>query len=160
MSPSAGFLFAPSQVGPLLVIFRAADLLLGLPVAHVVEILRPLPADTVPGAPPFVTGLSLIRGLATPVVSMRALLDAPPGFPTRLAVLRTGPRRVALAVDAVEGLARAPAASFMEAPPLLTRIAAGALESVAALDGALLLVLEAGKLLGEGTWPATAESGA
>lgn len=143
-----------------LVLLRAAGLLLGLPIAHVVEILRPLPADPVPGAPLFVIGLSLIRGLATPVVSLRALLGAPPEPPTRLAVLRTGPRRAALAVDAVEGLARVPAASFTAAPPLLSRVASGALESVAALDGALLLVLETGRLLGDAAWSAAAEGGA
>lgn len=127
------------------VIVRAAELRCGIPLTHVVETLRPLPVDRIPGAPPGVEGLAVVRGDPTPVVSLRSLLGETPAPARRFVVLRTGSsRRVALAVDTVDGLARV---ALTDAPPLVARAAAGALEAVASLDGALMVVLEASRLL-------------
>ena len=131
----------------LLLLVRCAGSSFGLPVASILEIMRPLPVEAVPGAPAFLAGLAIIRGAATPVASMRAMLGAEPAPASRFVLLRTGTRRVALAVDTVTGLARIPETDLASAPPLVGRIASGALDSVAALDGALLLILETGRLL-------------
>lgn len=154
MMPGAETVSVPARAAPPLLLFRAAGLRFALPISHAVEILRPLSLDPVPGAPGFVLGISIVRGLATPVVSLRGLLGAACEEPSRLILLRVGARRVALAVEGVEGISPIPGSVFSGAPPLLGRVASGALEAVAALDGELLIVLEAGKLLGEAPWGA------
>jgi hypothetical protein len=43
---------------------RAGNLLCALPIEHVIEIMRPLPVEQIAGAPHYVRGLSIIRGVA------------------------------------------------------------------------------------------------
>jgi purine-binding chemotaxis protein CheW len=128
---------------------RARGRLCALPLAHVAEAMRPLPVEPVAGAPAFVLGLARIRGAATPVVDLGALLGAP-GEPaaTRFLTLRLGGRAAALAVEEVLGVRELGAASG-PLPPLLAGAPAEAVAEVGALDGELLFVLEAGSLVPE-----------
>jgi chemotaxis signal transduction protein len=45
------------------------------PLHHVAETMRPLPIESVAGTPSFVRGVSVIRGVPTPVVDLKALLE-------------------------------------------------------------------------------------
>jgi purine-binding chemotaxis protein CheW len=131
----------------LLVPLGSADC--AIPVEHVVEILRPLPVEKVPGSPAVVAGIAVVRGTPIPVLDFRRLLGAEPRTPSRFVVVRTGGRRVALAVDGVSGIERIPAEVLTAAPPLLSRAASDGLEAVSSLDGALVLVLRTAKLVPE-----------
>ena len=53
---------------------RAGDRVCAVPLAHVSEVMRPLPIEPLAGAPPFVPGLAIVRGKATPVVDLTAVL--------------------------------------------------------------------------------------
>ena len=104
-------------------------------------------------SPSFVQGLSIIRGVPTPVVDAGALLgatDAPRS--TRLVVLRLDARRVALAVEDVLGVRTIPAASLAELPPLLRDAAREVVSALGALDAELLIVLHASYLVPESVW--------
>jgi purine-binding chemotaxis protein CheW len=115
--------------------------------------MRPLPIEPLAGAPPFVLGLSLIRGIATPVVDVGALVGAKdsPAF-TRFVTLRLTDRRpVALAVEAVLGTRTLRGLGLSELPPLLRDANPHLIASIGALDRELLTVLETARLVPDAT---------
>ncbi|HVK74027.1 MAG TPA: chemotaxis protein CheW [Kofleriaceae bacterium] len=118
-----------------------------LPIAHVIETLRPPPIQPWPDAPPAVLGVARIRGVSVPVVDGATLLGAPAGGPpARLVTLRIGARQVALAVERVDGVRRLDAAARTALPPLL-RDDDGPIAAIAARDAELVLVLRSGRLV-------------
>ena len=127
-----------------------------LPLGHVVETLRPLPVEPLAGAPAFVQGLCVIRGVPRPVVDAARLLgaQAPGALPpdrsaARFVTVWAGARQVALAVDAVLGVRTVPPDSLQALPPLLHEAGAEAVAAVGRLDAELLLVLRSSRLLPE-----------
>lgn len=140
-----------------LLLVRARSRLCAVPLGHVVETMRPLPVEAAAGAPPFVKGISLIRGIPVPVVDLGALLGADgDAGTTRFVTLRIGDRRVALAVESIVGL-REVEPSLMEGlPPLLSQAGAGVVDAIGVLDARLLVVLRAARLLPDEVWRALA----
>lgn len=122
---------------------RIGERLCGIPLAHVVETMRPLPVEPVPESPPGVVGLAIIRGAATPVVDAASLLgeEEPPG---RLVTLRLGDRRVALALPEVLGVREVAPEIQDELPPLLAQNPA--VERLGVLDEKLFIVLRSAVL--------------
>jgi purine-binding chemotaxis protein CheW len=119
----------------------------GLPLEHVVEVMRPLPLERVADAREFVRGMSIIRGEPMAVVDARRLLGG--GESTvggRLVALRVGARRVALHVDEVLGVRTIAQEVLSEVPPLLAE-ASAARTALGALDGRLLELLDTARLL-------------
>src|SRR5579872_4717037 len=99
-------------------LLRVGELRLAIDLAHVIEIMRPLPVEPMAGTPDFVSGLSIIRGAPAPVVSMPSLLATGGGTPSRFVLVRAGGRRVALAVHEVQGIFDLSSASPEDLPPL------------------------------------------
>jgi purine-binding chemotaxis protein CheW len=125
------------------------------------EVMRPLPVEPLSGTPPFLLGLSVIRGAPVPVVDLGALVGSPePRETSRYLTVEAGARRVALALEAVLGVRELDATTFDRLPPLRADARADAIASVAALDRRLLLVLEAARLIPEELWRALTEAGA
>jgi len=120
---------------------RVATHTCALNLSHVIEVMRPLPIETLAGAPEMVSGLAVIRGAPLPVVALAALFNADQGASGRFVVVRARWRRVALAVDAVLGIRKFAPADFKEMPTLLRDAARGAVETIGALDSELLFVL-------------------
>jgi purine-binding chemotaxis protein CheW len=117
-----------------------------IPLTHVIETMRPLPIESVADMPPFVLGVSIVRGAPIPVVSVSALVGAPAGRPpTRFVTLLVDTR--VLAVDAVEGIVTLDAATLEAMPPLLAHAGAGVVAAIAPLDDRLLLVLQAARIV-------------
>ena len=137
-------------------VFRAGAQICALPLAQVVEILRPLPVQPLTGAPAFVLGMSVIRGTPAPVVDLSALLLGKPGRCSRFVMVRAGERRLAVAVDAVLGIREFQAALWSELPPLLRDARPEAIEAVGVLDQEALLALKTGTLVPEAVWESLA----
>jgi purine-binding chemotaxis protein CheW len=123
--------------------------LAAIPVESVSETLRPLPVDPVAGVPPFVVGLSVIRGVATPVVQLGRLISGSDGRAQRYVVVRSGKRPVALAVDGVVGVHALSRETVGELPPLVSGLQEGAVRELGVLDSELLLVLNTGRVVPE-----------
>lgn len=128
-------------------VVRAGHHTCALNLAHVLEVMRSMPVEPVAGAPEVVQGVSRIRGTPVPVVVLRTVLGLSSGAFTRLVMLRAGERRVALAVDEVIGIRRFPRTGRSPMPPLLGEAAAGAIETIGALDSELLLILNSARIV-------------
>lgn len=127
-----------------------ATRLCALPLAHVLETLRPQRLEPLNGAPPHVLGIALIRGVAQPVVDVARLLGERPGAShevSRYVTLRVDERRVALAVGEVLGIRAIAQKDLQPLPPLLRHAAQGTVAALAAFDAELLLVLDSARLL-------------
>ena len=148
------------NVGAVLV-FAAGTKIGALPVRHVLETMRPLPIDPLPGSAPFVDGLAMIRGQAVPVLNVAALLSgAPDAAINRFVTLRVGDRTVALAVSNVLGVAQSGSLNLTGVPPLLDGRVAQAVESIGRLDSQLLLVLNEASLVPPEAWADSAGAAA
>lgn len=130
--------------------------LCALPLESVVECFRPLPAQVVPGAPPFLLGVSIIRGAPVPVVDLSALVGQGGTRPGRFVLVRLGARRVALAVAGVVGTRSLDGNVLREAPPLLQ--GAEGVSAVGVHDEQLLLLLRPARIVPDEVWRAL-ESG-
>lgn len=135
-------------------IVRVGNVLCALPAAHAVETMRPMPVEAVAGAPPFVRGVSIIRGAPVPVVDLQLLFEGADHPCTRLVTVRVGDRRVALAVDSVIGLRVFGDSVAGDMPPLLGRAQADVVETIGTLDGHLLRVMNAGRWVPPQVWEA------
>jgi len=130
---------------------RAGGILCALPIEHVVETMRPLPIEPIAGAPPYVLGLSVMRGTPVPVVDLGLIVGVHSSSCTRLIAVRTAARTIALAVETVMGVSALAAETSRELPPLLREAATDTVAAVGALDRELIVFLSAARLVPEST---------
>src|SRR4051812_10230531 len=97
-------------------IFGVGRLLCALPLADVVETVRPLPVQPLAGAAAGLLGVAVIRGEAVPVVDAGRLLGDPEAVPSRFVPTATPRGTVAFATGEVVGV-RAVAPGGTEPPP-------------------------------------------
>ena len=127
-----------------------------VPLIHVLETMRPVPIEPIAGVPPFVRGVSIIRGVLTPVVDLGAILGMPDGVAERFVTLRLGDRQVALSVGEVLGVRELQASRIQELPPLLRGASPDVVATLSTLDEEVLTVLQAGWELPDDVWQALA----
>ena len=142
-----------SEISPVLVVMLGARAC-AFPLQHVAETMRPLPIEPIAGTPGFVRGVSVIRGLPTPVVDLKALLENSDNSLSygRFVTLKYDTRRVVTGVDSVVGLRNLDSAQLAELPPLLRDVTADLIESFGTLDAQLLLVLHAARIVPDEVW--------
>ena len=142
-----------SEISPVLVVMvgtRAG----AFPLRHVAETMRPIPIEPIAGMPGFVCGVSIIRGLPTPVVDLKALLENSDNSPSfgRFVTLKYDGRRVVIGVDSVVGVRNLDSAQLGELPSLLRDVAADLIDSFGILDAQLLLVLSTTRIVPDEVW--------
>jgi purine-binding chemotaxis protein CheW len=142
-----------NQIGIRTLIVRVDTTFCAIPLKDVIETMRPLPVKRVAGMPEFALGISVIRGMATPVVSLGAFLGVQGGEITRYVTVRVGSRQVAFAVDEVPGIREIDPATLQNYPPLLQNSEQELIEAVSRMDAQLLLILRSGWLLPETMFP-------
>lgn len=127
---------------------RAGSFLCALRLTDVVEIMRLLPIEPIAGAPPFVRGLSIVRGMPTLVVDIAHLLGGRAPSPQRQITVKVGTRIVALAVDSVLGVRSIETADAINPlPPLLREAASDTVSAIGRLDTDLLLFLDTARIV-------------
>jgi purine-binding chemotaxis protein CheW len=138
-----------------------------LALGDVRETMRPLPIEPLTGAPPFVLGVSIVRGFPAPVVDAGRLLCpsvllatpiASPS-PARFVSLKLGERTAVLVVDAVLDVRPLPVGILADIPLLLREAGDELVCVIGALDTKLLLVLEAARLIPDSVWSAIKATG-
>jgi purine-binding chemotaxis protein CheW len=135
-------------------VVRAQAYLCALPLHAVIETMRPLPIEPLAGVPPFVRGMSIIRGEPTPVIDLALLLGATRELPWRFVTVRSAGRQVALSVGAVAGIYDLDSRVMDQLPPLLRSAAAEFVQSVSILDEQFLFALRSGWELPLEVWQA------
>jgi purine-binding chemotaxis protein CheW len=121
-----------------------------LPLTHVLETMRPLPVQPIPGSPSFVRGLAIVRGEPIPVVDLACLMEGGKGSPRRWVMVRAGEAATVLEVDRILGVHSLPDQLLRDLPPLLQNADAEIVSAMGVLDAGLLLVLDQGRLLPDG----------
>ena len=133
-------------------VVKVGDVQCGLPIANVIEMMRPLPSRALANVPAFVTGVSRIRGMPTPVVDLGILLLGKPGVGGRVVTLQIGDRQVGVAVDGVVGVVDVKAGDVGELAPLLKGAAENHLTGLGQLDRDLFMALHASRVIPEALW--------
>lgn len=130
--------------------FFAQDLLFGVDVLQVQEIIRQVAITRVPLAPPTVSGLINVRGQIVTAIDLRRCLGLPERTPGQQAaglILQAREGWVALIVDEIGSVFELPDDTF-EPPPEILRGKLRALVSrVYTLPNRLLLVMDTEDLL-------------
>ncbi|MGH7284334.1 MAG: chemotaxis protein CheW [Polyangiaceae bacterium] len=136
-------------------LFRIGPCFGAVALASVAETMRPLPIDPLPDLPDFVLGVSVIRGVPTPVVDGAALFSiARSASPfARFITLKVDGRSVALAVDEISGIQELPALAA-DFPPLLRDATDGVVQAIGNLDARLLVVLRDARIVPASVWEA------
>ena len=109
-----------------------------------------VPSSPVPNAPPFVDGVTSVRGRVIPAMSLRARFGferAPHDLRTRLVVVRSGDRVVGLVVDTAREFAAISPAAIQPPPEGMADLSARYLQGTAHLGDRLVLVLDVAELL-------------
>jgi purine-binding chemotaxis protein CheW len=139
-------------LAPRYLLCRAEGVFLAIPVEQVHEIMRPLDL-VLAGGPAFLLGVAIVRGEPTPVLDAGALLGAPESSaPARFVTIRGTERTVAIAVQEVVGVVETSGDSFRSAPLLLASAESDAVQALGALDGSLMVLLNAVRALPDETW--------
>lgn len=147
------------SAGAASLVFRAGTLLCALRLDEVVETLRPLATRPLAGAPPWVRGIAIMRGVPVPVIDVARLLTGEPAGIGRFVAVRTERGPVALATGDVLGI-RAVAASgaatghaaLLTGGGAASRLVAG----VGMIDTEPLMLLQSLRVVPDEIWAAAA----
>jgi purine-binding chemotaxis protein CheW len=143
----------------IVLVVDAGSRLCAIPIADVVETMRPLEVESVPGMPRFLMGIAIIRGSPIPVVALGELLgtrqDKPIG---RYVLLNLGEHKIALAVEKVLGVRRLDDSVMHGLPPLLKEPQKELVAEIGVKDERLLLVLRATRMIPDEVWQTLEES--
>ena len=132
------------------VTLTVANQLCGIPVLGVRDILGQHKITRIPLAPPEIAGSLNLRGRIVTAIDLRQRLHLPPApedQPRMSVVAEQGGELYALLVDQVSEVMSLKASSFERNPPTLPSTWAQFSSGIYRLDGALLVVLDVGKLL-------------
>jgi purine-binding chemotaxis protein CheW len=133
-----------------LVLFRVAEAPMAVPVAQVEYVERLGPLTQVPGAPPFLRGVTSLRGQVVPIVDLAERLglgSRPLGPKARVLVVRVDDQVVGMAVDDVLRVLYLSEDAVQPPPPVVARVSARFLAGVAYIQGDVVLVLNLQRVL-------------
>ena len=128
---------------------RAGTHLCALPLDHIIEVMRPLPAEPLAGAPPFLKGVAVIRGAPVPLIDLAHLFGQTKARAGRIVTVQAGARVLGLLVGDIAGLRRREDIGERTPVPLLRLAAQEAVEMVGSLDSEALLFLGSLRVLAE-----------
>lgn len=126
---------------------RVGTVLCALPIEQVIEIMRPFAIEPVAGAPQYVLGVSIIRGVPVAVVDLGRIAGDRATRSERLIAVTAATRTIALAVDAVLGIQTVTADAFGQLPPVLRDVATDAISAMGARDTELIVFLRTARIV-------------
>lgn len=125
--------------------FHVGDLLLGIEVAQIQEVLRKTPVTPVPKTPPAISGLINLRGQIVTAVDLRKMfksaVDSETDAPTML-ILDSGAELRSLVVDAVGDVVTVDEGEYEEPPDTLRGESRRLIRGAYKLRDRLLLLLD------------------
>ncbi len=145
-----------SAAGDSALVFRAGSLLCALQLNDVIETMRPLAVRPLAGMPPYVRGVTIMRGVPAPVIDVARLVGGEPAEVERFLAVRTERGPVAFATGAVVGIRNATADGSAQHAAVLTGASRRLVAGVAMIDTEPLLLLQSMRVLPEDVWAAAA----
>ena len=136
----------------LYVLFRVDACEYVLPASEVLHMETFTSATKVPGSPPYVAGLVQVRSRVLPVIDLRVRFGLPVVTPTldsRFLVAQRGGRVVGLLADSAREVLRIEPEQFRPPPELVVEQAAGFVTHIAEVGSRLVMLIDAGKVIGE-----------
>lgn len=130
--------------------FGVDDLLFGVDVTRVQEVIRFQEMTAVPLAPAVVRGLINLRGQIVMAVDLRARLGLPPNTEGDLpmnVVVRSADGCVSLLVDSIGDVIEVSGDAFEVPPPTMAKNHRQFVDAICKLPGRLLLVLDPERVL-------------
>lgn len=128
--------------------FYLDQLLFGVELQSVQEVIRPLQITRVPLAPQVVTGLINLRGQIVTAVDLRRKLElasAQPGVSPMNVVVRSADGAVSLQVDEIGDVVEVDDTTFEPPPETLSGVVRTMITGVHKLDKQLMHILDVGK---------------
>ena len=145
------------SAGAMSLVFRAGTLLCALYLDEVIETMRPLATRPLAGTPPFVRGISIMRGVPTPVVDVARLLGGGQADIERFVAVRAERGPVAFATGGVLGIRPAAAGGpATRHTALLGGASSTLVAGVATIDAEPLLLLQSMRAVPDEVWAAAA----
>jgi purine-binding chemotaxis protein CheW len=141
-----------AESAALALVFRAGSLLCALRLDEVIETMRPLPTRPLAGTPPYVPGITIVRGVPAPVLDVARLLAGEAVGTARFVAVRTEHGPVAFATGPVLGVRPTPPAGPAAYPGVSSRLVAG----VGMIGAEPLLLLQSLRVVPDEVWAAAA----
>jgi purine-binding chemotaxis protein CheW len=150
------FASASEDAGGMSLVFRAGSMLCALRLDEVIETMRPLDVRPLAGTPSYVRGVTIMRGVPTPVVDVARLVGGEQAGVSRFVAVRTEHGPVAFATGPVLGIRTvAP-----DAPPGHSALLGGAssrlVAGVGTIDAEPIILLQSMRVLPDDVWAAAA----
>jgi purine-binding chemotaxis protein CheW len=133
-----------------MVVFELADEHYGLDIATVEGIIKLQPITKMPHTPPFVEGVTNLRGTIVPVIDLRKRFDLPHQDETaesRIVVVYMDKSKVGMTVDGVSQVLRINSEAIEPPPPMATTVHSAFIKGIAKLDNQLVILLDLNKVL-------------
>lgn len=132
-----------------LVTFRVGGQEFGLNIFDVERVLRYEAPAPLPKAPEFLEGMMQYGESAIPVIDLRKRLDVDAAIldETRTMVLEWEQGKIAVVVDAVVELLKAPVEEITAPPPIVRGLAAEYINGIFTRDGRTIVILAVARIL-------------
>jgi purine-binding chemotaxis protein CheW len=138
-------------------VFRAGSLLCALRLDEVIETMRPLAVRPLAGTPAYVRGVTIMRGVPTPVIDVARLLGGEQAEVARFVAVRTERGPVAFATGTVLGIRPTTADASSRQMTLIGGASGSLVAGVGTLDAEPLLLLQSMRVVPDEVWAAAAE---
>jgi purine-binding chemotaxis protein CheW len=130
--------------------FFIGDIMYGLPLTNVIEIINVQPIAKVPGTPAYVRGVINLRGSIVPLVDIRLKFGQPEreyDDQTNFVITQLGDMQVGLAVDRVSNVVKAESVDISSLPEFSTVNTNRYMTSVSRIGDRLVMNLNAETIL-------------
>jgi purine-binding chemotaxis protein CheW len=143
----------PAAAEQQLVVFRLGEDYFAMLISNVNEIIRLQKITPVPKAPPFVEGVTNLRGRVIPVIDLRKRFGVAPqadGQSGRIIVVEQDARLLGMMVDAVDEVLTVPASSIEPVDEMVVSVDAQFLAGIVRLEDRLIILLDQEQVLSAG----------
>jgi purine-binding chemotaxis protein CheW len=137
-------------------VFRAGALLCALRLDEVIETMRPLPVQPLAGTPAFVRGISIVRGVPTPVIDVARLLGGADAPVVRFITVGTERGSIAFATGPILGLRPTVTGTDRHHTRLLGVVPARLVAAIGTVDNEPLIQLQSMRMVPDEVWAAAA----
>ncbi len=132
------------------VVFELANELYGVNIAAVESIIKMQVITQLPHTPPYVKGVTNLRGSVLPVLDLRirfALEAQEDTRQTRIMIVTMGSIKAGIIVDGVSEVLRISEESIEPLPPMLNSVDSTFLKGIARLENRLIILLDLSRVL-------------